>query len=64
MRCSSGKTGWKSYSLPKSPGRPVLQRQFAAVTFNDLLGNREAKACTGSRLAPRRINPEKGFEYA
>jgi hypothetical protein len=34
------------------------------MTFDNLLGNREAKAGTGSRLAPRRINPEKGFEYA
>jgi hypothetical protein len=52
--------------LPKSFGRPVLQRQLPAVTFNNLLGNREAKAGTGtgSSLAPRRINPEKGFEYA
>jgi hypothetical protein len=50
--------------LPKSSGRPVLKRQLPAVAFNNLLGNREAKAGTGSSLAPRRINPEKGFEYA
>jgi len=41
-----------------------LERQFAAVTFNNLLGNRQSEACAGSRFAPRRIDPEKGFEYA
>ena len=60
----SGKTGWKNYLLPKSSRRPVLKRQLSAVAFNNLLGNREAKASAGSRLAPRRINPEKGLEYA
>jgi hypothetical protein len=63
-RRSSGKTCWKNYYLPKSFRRPVLERQFPAVTFNNLLGNRQSEACTGSRLAPRRIDPEKGFEYA
>jgi hypothetical protein len=44
--------------------RPVLKRQFSAVTFNDLLGDRQPEASAGPGLAPRRINPEKGFEYA
>jgi len=34
------------------------------MTFDNLLGNREAEACTGHGLATRRINPEKRFEYA
>jgi hypothetical protein len=29
-----GKICWKDYFLPKSFRRPVLQRQFPAVTFN------------------------------
>ena len=55
---------WKTYPLPKSFGQPVLQRQFPAVTFDNLLGNCEAKTRTGPGLAPRRIDPKKGFEYA
>jgi hypothetical protein len=63
-RCWSGKTGWKNDLLPKSSRRPVLKRQLSAVAFNNLLGNREAKASAGASLAPRRIDPEKRLEYA
>jgi hypothetical protein len=62
--CWSGKTGWKNYLLPKSFRRSVLKRQLPAVAFNNLPGNREAKASAGASLAPRRINSEKGLEYA
>src|SRR6202022_5172811 len=60
---TSRKTRRKIDLLPQSPGRSVLQRQFAAVTFDNLLGERQPKAGTGAKFAPRRTNPEKRFEY-
>src|ERR1700730_8830040 len=60
---TSRKTRRKIDLLPQSPGRSVLQRQFAAVTFDNLLGDRQPEAGTRATLAPRRINPEKRFEY-
>jgi len=60
----TGKTGWKTYFLPKPFRRPVLQRQLPAVTFHDFLGDRQSEAGAEASLAPRRINPEKRLEDA
>src|SRR5260370_15859813 len=60
----AGKAGGKIFLWRNPVGGTFVRRWFPAVTLDNLLGNREAKACTGCIFAPRRIGPEKRFKYA